>query len=46
MIGKTGMVESFDVLLSSSFIRKKRQQDRECGFYLYNLGGAMFEVEA
>ena len=34
MIGETGMVENFDVSLSSSFIRKKRQQERECGFYL------------
>ena len=28
------MVENFDVSLSSSFIRKKRQQERECGFYI------------
>ena len=36
------MVDNFDVSLSSSFIRKKRQQERECGFYIYNPGGAMF----
>ena len=34
MIGETGMVENFDVSLCSSFIRKKRQQERECGFYI------------
>ena len=34
MIGETGMVESFDVSLCLSFIRKKRQQERECGFYI------------
>ena len=34
MIGETGMEENFDVSLSSSFIRKKRQQERECGFYI------------
>ena len=37
------MVDSFDVSFSSSFIRKKRQQERECGFYIYNPGGAMRE---
>ena len=42
MIGETGMVDNFDVSLSSSFVRKKRQQERECGFYIYNPGGAMF----
>ena len=31
MIGETGMVDNFDVSLSSSFIGKKRQQERECG---------------
>ena len=34
MIGETGMVENFDVSLCLSFIRKKRQQERECGFYI------------
>ena len=42
MIGETGMVDNFDVSLSSSFIRKKRQQERECGFYIYSPGGAVF----
>ena len=42
MIGRTGLVDSCNVSLSASFIRKKRQQERECGFYIYNLGGAMF----
>ena len=41
MIGRTGLVDSFNVSLSASFIRKKRQQKRECGFYTYNLGGAI-----
>ena len=45
LIGETGMVDNFDVSLSSSFIRKKRQQERVWGFIYTIQEVQCFEVE-
>ena len=44
MIGETGVVENFDVSLSSSFIRKSGRKDskKESVGFIYNPVGAMF----
>ena len=37
-IGETGMVDNFDVSLSSSFIRKKKYSKKESVGFIYTLG--------